>query len=139
VLDANPDLTQETSERIVDQALAFVATAAGRPDVPVAPSRVVDEGWHALILNTRIHQRLTARLGRTAHHQPEPPGGDRDPAWLTRTTEAIRAAGFAVDEELWRGPDDDTIPVAARAQHTPVPEPPIVIEPKPKKTGAPQR
>ncbi|MGW6743802.1 glycine-rich domain-containing protein, partial [Streptomyces sp. NPDC055025] len=50
VLRANPGMEQPLAERITLEALKFVATAAGRTSGHMAPSPVVDEGWHALIL-----------------------------------------------------------------------------------------
>lgn len=138
VLDNNPGMRHPLAERIVTQALAFVATAAVT-ETSIAPSRVVDEGWHALVLHTRLYERLSDRLGRFVHHVPERPGaGGYDPAWLTKTTAAMRATGYDVDHELWRDPRDSAIPVAAPAQHTPKPPNcvPIVTQPKPKKSTA---
>ncbi|WP_049567628.1 glycine-rich domain-containing protein [Streptomyces sp. SBT349] len=123
VLDNNPGMKPGLAERITTQALAFVATAADTT-APMAPSRVVDEGWHALVLHTRLYEDLARRLGKFVHHVPERPGSTRDsygPDWLTRTTDAIAAAGYPVDGDLWRGPGDDTIPVVAPAQHSPGP------------------
>ncbi|OKI00224.1 hypothetical protein A6A06_24040 [Streptomyces sp. CB02923] len=44
----NRGMPRLTAERILVQALAFVATAARYRNAAIAPSRVVDEGWHAL-------------------------------------------------------------------------------------------
>jgi hypothetical protein len=44
VTDNNPGMDRATAERIVVDALVFVATAAAHPNAPMAPSRVVDEG-----------------------------------------------------------------------------------------------
>lgn len=119
VLDNNPGMGQMLAERIVSQAIAFVATAAAGAE-GIAPSRVVDEGWHALVLDTQLYERLCDRVGGFVHHQPERSGAaGYDPAWLAHTMDAIRTAGFEVDADLWSGPDDDTISVAASAQHTP--------------------
>ncbi|RKN11064.1 glycine-rich domain-containing protein [Streptomyces radicis] len=138
VLDNNPGLRRGVAERIIEQALAFVATAADAKEA-MAPSRVVDEGWHALILHTRLYEALCRRLGRFVHHAPERPESTRDsygPDWLTRTADAIAAAGFQIDADLWRGPEDDTIQVRAPAQHSPGPNcAPIVTHPEPKKAS----
>lgn len=50
--DNNPDMNDATAQRIVTEALKFVAAAAQFPTVKITPSNVVDEGWHALILHT---------------------------------------------------------------------------------------
>jgi hypothetical protein len=134
VMDNNPDMKPGTAARIVEQALAFVATAADTTEA-MAPSRAVDEGWHALILHTRLYERLCARLGTFVHHVPQRPADTRDdytPDWLTRTTAAMEAAGYQVGADLWQGPEDDTVRVAAPTQHTPKGPNCTPIEPRPK-------
>ncbi|MEV7867504.1 hypothetical protein AB0P17_15685 [Streptomyces sp. NPDC088124] len=115
---ANPGMDAALTERIVLEALKFVATAAGRSSGRMAPSPVVDEGWHALILHTRVYADLTARLGGTfVHHIPQPPNPAHPqvPGILAYTQAAIRSAGFEVDEDLWRpGPR-----ASAECQHVP--------------------
>ncbi|UCM91486.1 glycine-rich domain-containing protein [Streptomyces marincola] len=136
-------VNEHVAARITEQALAFVAVAADAPHAALAPSRTVDEGWHALILHTRVYERLCRRLGRVVHHHPERPGSTDATCtadWLTRTTDAIRQAGYGIDEELWRGPDDpEAVHVAAPVQHTPRPAncSPIETRPKPKPKSAP--
>ncbi len=139
VPDNNPGTSRPLAERIVDQSVAFVATAA-ITDTAIAPSRIVDEGWHALILHTHLYQQLGDRLGRFVHHMPARPGAaGYSPDWLTSTTAAIHAAGWHVDDDLWRHPDDTTIAVAAPAQHSPGPNcGPIVTQPKPKTEPKPR-
>jgi hypothetical protein len=72
----------------------------------LAPSELVDAGWHAFILHTRDYADFCHRVaGRYLHHVPT--GGDpvkhgeRAHATLSRTVEAIRNAGFVVDPDLW--------------------------------------
>lgn len=92
----------------VDQALALVATIASKPDVHMGPSDLVDIGWHALLHgDTRVYHALCDRLGRFVHHVPDDaddhhlePGDDTDNI-LSRTANAISAAGFAVDPYMW--------------------------------------
>ncbi|MEU9145708.1 hypothetical protein [Streptomyces sp. NPDC048349] len=131
ILDNNPGMGPLVAGRILVEALAFLATAA-RTKGGLVPSRVVDEGWHALILHTGLYQSLCARLGGFVHHIPERPDpGRRSNGTIERTIAAIEAAGYAVDRGLWRGPADTTVLVAANCQHS-GPEGPIVIIPKPK-------
>ncbi|MDT0441199.1 glycine-rich domain-containing protein [Streptomyces johnsoniae] len=115
----NPGMREPLAQRIVSQGAAFVGAAAVTEHT-ISPSRTVDEGWHALILHTRIYQRLCDRAGRFVHHVPQAPDSGRfDTAWRDRAMDAIRAAGFEVDEELWRPPGDRTVDVAAQCQHRP--------------------
>lgn len=121
VLRANPMMEAGLARRIVAEALKFVVAAATRPfsGSGLAPSRVVDEGWHALILHTQTYARLCQSLGgRFVHHVPQPPDPTRAPGILDRTTVAIEAAGFAVDRNLWISAADRTIVVAASCQHS---------------------
>ncbi|MFB9926566.1 glycine-rich domain-containing protein [Amycolatopsis halotolerans] len=94
----------EYAARVMDQALAFLAACA-RTSRPLAPSEIVDIGWHAFVLYTREYADFCERIsGGFIHHVPddEAEGGDAALAEKAdRTTSAIQAAGFAVDPELW--------------------------------------
>lgn len=132
ILNNNPGMQIEMGGRILTQALAFVATAAARPGRAMTPSRVVDEGWHTLILHTGLYYNLCSLYGNFVHHVPEQPDPGRfDQAVIDRTTALIADAGWEVDAELWRGPEDAKVSVAASCQHSDD-SGPIVIIPKPK-------
>ncbi|WP_370251706.1 hypothetical protein [Streptomyces sp. V4I8] len=73
--DADGGRGRLVAERISAEALAFVATCARFSGEGLRPSRVVDEGWHGLILHPAPYARLCRRLGWFAHHRPE----QRDP------------------------------------------------------------
>ncbi|MFG2899513.1 glycine-rich domain-containing protein [Streptomyces zaomyceticus] len=118
VLDNNTGMAPADAQRIVDEALKFVATGAEFPG-GMRPSRTVDEGWHALILHTLVYQGLCRRLGRFVHHVPERPDPTRhDPTALERTQARIEQAGFSVDRTLWLGPSTGSVPVSASCEHT---------------------
>jgi hypothetical protein len=135
VMDNNPGMPERTATRIVDEALAFVATAARNPQEDIAPSRVVDEGWHALILHTALYARLCERLGAIVHHYPQRPDPSRyDQDVIDRTTALIAQEGYTPDLDLWTHPTDPGLPVAADCQHAPkcgpiqpIPKPPSGI------------
>ncbi|MER5727465.1 hypothetical protein ABT084_03735 [Streptomyces sp. NPDC002138] len=55
-----------------------------------------------------------------------------------RTIAAIEAAGFTVDLDLWRGPRDSLVSVAAECPHSDDDRGPIVIIPKKPKGWAPR-
>ncbi|MFF4432793.1 hypothetical protein ACFYZ4_26985 [Streptomyces sp. NPDC001513] len=118
ILDNNPGMEPGIAGRILIDALAFLATAA-KTAHPLVPSRVVDEGWHALILHTGLYQSLCAQLGGFVHHVPERPDpGHRSHGDIERTVTAIEAAGYTVNHDLWRGPEDSLVSVAAQCQHS---------------------
>ncbi|MFG3499517.1 glycine-rich domain-containing protein [Streptomyces sp. NPDC047886] len=122
MIDNNPGIEQPTAERIVIEALKFVHTAAKFPTVGIAPSNVVDEGWHALILHTNLYARLCDGLGHFVHHFPERPDAGRDdPHVLTRTVALIEQTGYGVDPELWTEPKRALVGVGTLSMHTPAP------------------
>lgn len=132
ILDNNPGMDPDLASRILVDALGFVATAASSPGHALVPSRVVDEGWHALILHTPLYYSLCSRFGNFVHHLPERPDPGRfNAAVLERTIAAMEAAGYEVDRDLWRSPDDQFVSVAAKCQHSDDTGP-IVIIPEPK-------
>ncbi|MBD9734151.1 hypothetical protein IGX29_20525 [Streptomyces sp. H28] len=135
VMDANPGMPEETAGRVVDEALKFVAACSRNPGTGLAPSRIVDEGWHALILHTAMYAELCAGLGGPfVHHYPGYDPTHYDPPILDRTREKIAELGWEADPELWGPPSNETlVSVAAKCQHAPEctirpmpkPEPPV--------------
>lgn len=119
VLDNNPGMERDLAARIVAEGIKFVVAGAKSPTKALAPSRVVDEGWHALILHTQLYADLCARHGRFVHHHPGYDPENFDPNILARTQETIELSGYTIDVELWAGPRDGRIPVAANCQHSP--------------------
>ncbi|MCB5167980.1 hypothetical protein LG634_24525 [Streptomyces bambusae] len=116
---ANPDVGLVMAERIVEEALKFVAAAARGWDGPLRPSRVVDEGWHALILHTVVYERLCANLGQFVHHVPEPPATKvHNEDTVDRVLAAIRAAGFEPDTYLWTRDAQQAVLVSADCMHS---------------------
>ncbi|WP_274559608.1 hypothetical protein [Streptomyces spiramyceticus] len=116
----NPGMAPDVAELITLEALKFEAACAAHPHARLQPSGVVDEGWHALILHTRVKQSLAARLGLFVHHVPEAPDTSRHaPDALTRSLEAITAAGYTPEPAMWLAPTDTSIPVAASCEHSP--------------------
>ncbi|MFF0254285.1 glycine-rich domain-containing protein [Micromonospora zamorensis] len=100
----HPELAPDLPPRILDQALAFLGACAVTAE-PIGPSALVDIGWHTFILHTRDYAEFCHRIaGRFIHHEPEPAPDDVPPpigAPISRTLDAIRAAGFIVDAALW--------------------------------------
>lgn len=132
VLDNNKGMQMPMATRIVDEAVKWVAACAQFPDARIAPSRVVDEGWHALILHTALYAQMCEQLGGFVHHYPERPDPERwDPRVIDRTTSLIEEAGFTVDYDLWTAPGKELVSVAADCQHSDDGGP-IVTMPKPK-------
>ncbi|WP_202918450.1 glycine-rich domain-containing protein [Streptomyces cavernae] len=112
VTSDHPEISEATARRIVGQAAAFIAASGRQPDQALAPSELVDYGWHAFVLHTVDYAVFCERVvGRFVHHVPtdddeQMPGGAA--AAIERTVSAIRAAGYAVDDELWPNVADCT-------------------------------
>ncbi|MBC6450539.1 glycine-rich domain-containing protein [Actinokineospora xionganensis] len=101
--DRNIDLDLAT--RIMDQTLAFLA-AAGHPGERLSPSPAVDAGWHLFLRWTKDYAAFCERVaGRFIHHVPDDTPAETSNAatarGVLRTLEAIEAAGYLVDHELW--------------------------------------
>ncbi|MFE4217157.1 glycine-rich domain-containing protein [Streptomyces sp. NPDC056844] len=101
----HPDTDLPTARRIIGQAAAFLAASAALPDAELAPSRAVDVAWHTWILHTIDYAVFCERVaGRFIHHVPTPDGesieGGPESA-RQRTLDAISAAGFRIDHDLW--------------------------------------
>lgn len=101
------DMTRDLAVRVLEQALAFLAACAVDHDEALAPSRLVDIGWHTFLLHTRAYaQFCQAIAGRFLHHEPaEPDTLSRGEVRETRrrTLAAIEAVGYLVDLDLWPG------------------------------------
>jgi hypothetical protein len=118
---ADDKLDRDLAERITDQALAFLSACATNTGEPLAPSELVDIGWHAFLLHTKDYAAFCDRIaGRFLHHVPT---DENDPAasgeaahkTLVRTVTAIDAAGFATDPALW--PRSAVVAVACTGCH----------------------
>ncbi|MFG2290548.1 glycine-rich domain-containing protein [Streptomyces sp. NPDC048595] len=122
VMDNNPGMDEPMAGRVVDEALKFVVAAAKFPATSVRPSRVVDEGWHALILHTALYAELCARLGRFVHHYPDGPGASGHGAdGHLPTVALIEEAGFSADKELWPTATSALAPAGAKCRRKPHP------------------
>ncbi|MFJ8230633.1 hypothetical protein ACIQ9E_11855 [Streptomyces sp. NPDC094448] len=88
------------ADRVMDQALSFVYVVGNERAYDLAPSRLVDPGWHTFMLHTQEYAEwCVSRFGFFVHHAPN--SKVRTQYLMATVTERIRAAGFAVDEPLW--------------------------------------
>ncbi|WP_262703804.1 MULTISPECIES: glycine-rich domain-containing protein [Streptomyces] len=99
------DLALSLAERITAQAAAFLAACATNAGQPLKPSKAVDIGWHIFILHTRDYADFCQRVaGHFIHHVPtDPAEGEHGTAAAARqrTLDAISAAEYVVDADLW--------------------------------------
>jgi hypothetical protein len=100
----HPHIDEATARRIVGQTAGFIAASGQQPGQSLAPSKLVDIGWHTFILHTVDYTAFCEQVaGRFVHHVPtaeaeEPPDGSET---RQRTLAAITAAGYTIDPELW--------------------------------------
>lgn len=112
----NTGSDRDLSERIVDQALAFLAACANNPEQQLAPSPTVDHGRHAFLLYTREYAAFCQQqAGHFIHHVPhDGPDAPQRPTGAATvrdtTVDAIRRAGYTVDLELWEVASDNCGP-----------------------------
>lgn len=109
---ADEQVERQLAVRIMDQALAFLKTCAGTEGASLSPSELVDIGWHTFILHTREYAEFCDSVaGYFIHHVPSDDDvASSEPARraLARSVQAIEAAGFTVDDDLWLAPDEAT-------------------------------
>ncbi|MBT2418370.1 hypothetical protein J7F01_41045 [Streptomyces sp. ISL-22] len=89
------------ADRVMDQALAmiFVMGTTRSGDV-MAPSQVVDPGWHTAILHTEWYADFCQQnFGYLLHHHPN--SKMRTKGLMSDVTARIEAEGFHVDRILW--------------------------------------
>ncbi|SCG01273.1 hypothetical protein GA0115255_116148, partial [Streptomyces sp. Ncost-T6T-2b] len=82
----------------------FLAASAALPGTELSPSKAVDVGWHTFILHTVDYAEFCERVaGRFIHHVPteDAQTGEDSGAARQRTLDAITAAGYRIDHELW--------------------------------------
>ncbi|WP_225838650.1 hypothetical protein [Streptomyces sp. NK08204] len=96
------------AEAITDQALAYLATSAQKPDgaPTLYMSADVDPAWHEFMTFTADYDRFFQRPGwHKVHHNPcDGWGGATYPTpeeAIPPTVAAIRAAGYEVVPALW--------------------------------------
>ena len=97
------DMDRELAERTFGQTVAYLATSAENPTIAMGPTPAVDKGVHSFVLDTPRYIHFCHRhAGTYLHHVPHlPEERASQPLVLQQTIAAIRAAGFALDTELW--------------------------------------
>lgn len=95
---------RDLAERIMDQALVFLAACTQEHGAPLSPTPLVDVGWHTFILHTRDYSEFCQRIaGRMIHHVPDvetvTPRAATDRQ--QHTIDVILATGYEMDRGLW--------------------------------------
>ncbi|MGW0588101.1 glycine-rich domain-containing protein [Streptosporangium sp. NPDC002607] len=96
----------DRAEQIMEQALSFLVACGARPSARLAPSAIVDIGWHTFLMYTREYAEFCQRVAsRFIHHAPDAPdisvpSGSNAAA----TTTVMRELGLPVISDLWAHP-----------------------------------
>lgn len=96
-------MSAEEADRVLVQALTFLKACALNPDAGLAPSQIVDVGWHTFILYTRDYAEFCHRVaGRFIHHTPSDERHiDGRAASIRATVATMKHSGLRVDHRLW--------------------------------------
>ena len=97
-------IERHLAERIMDQALGFLALVKYEPEGHYGPSALVDIGWHTFILYTKPYAAFCEEfVGHFIHHDPtDVPGVDYSAGTKpSDTVAAMKRHGLFVDEALW--------------------------------------
>ncbi|MGW0393136.1 glycine-rich domain-containing protein [Streptomyces sp. NPDC003042] len=88
------------ARQVMDQALAFLKVMGDARAFDMAPSEIVDPGWHTFMLHTQEYAAwCEAQFGYFLHHAPN--SKVRTRPLMVSVADRIKVAGFAVDERLW--------------------------------------
>ena len=93
-----------TAVRAVDAAWGFLELCTARPELPLSPTPLVDDAWHATILFTRQYVELCTALGVQGiiHHEPHDHPSPADAGGADTTLAAFEEAGIEYDAEIWQ-------------------------------------
>ncbi|MGW5820616.1 glycine-rich domain-containing protein [Streptomyces noursei] len=98
-------IEEPLAERIMTDALAFLAACGANQGSALGPSEQVDIGWHTFLMYTEEYADFCERIaGRFIHHSPaDVPGVVYEEKRDTRLRSigAMRALGYEPDPELW--------------------------------------
>ena len=111
--------TPDEATTIFKSVKRFLFLAATTTE-PLAPTKRLDDGWHAFILHTIDYMQFCNRFfGHYVHHVPNPPGAHKSDGSLLRRTCEIAALAFGDLSKNWAlspngfspegcvGPEDD--------------------------------
>jgi hypothetical protein len=106
----NSLMLDDTAERILGNAVAYLITAMERPELHLGVGKTVDIGVHQIILDTPVYFAFCELYngGRYKHHAPLIER--RRDGLVLRTADVIREQGFNPDEELWSMDGSDCSP-----------------------------
>ena len=67
-IDSRIEGNKQYIEGLKDETLKFLSIASQNNNV--APSKIVDEYWHEMVLNTQLYEAVSNDIGGFVHHVP---------------------------------------------------------------------
>ncbi len=103
-------LPPEVAERVLDAALGFIQLA-GNADEPLAPSQLVDIGWHTFLLYTPEYMGFCREhVGHFVHHVPnDDPDAPHTGGGSHDTVRYMQAREVEFDHMLWGVNEDGSL------------------------------
>jgi hypothetical protein len=93
--------THDDATTIFEDVKRFLFLATTTTE-PLAPTKRVDDGWHAFILHTIDYMQFCNRFfGHYVHHTPNPPGAPKGDGALLRRTCEIASLAFGDLSKNW--------------------------------------
>lgn len=95
--------TREEAELIMDGAFGFLKLCASYPGNHLAPSKLVDIGWHTFLLYTKEYQAFCTLVARQfIHHEPNDGENMRlEKGGVNRVIQFMREKKIPFHPELW--------------------------------------
>lgn len=94
-------ISLKRSKRIIEGSIQFLEMC-GRYDIGFVPSKLIDEGWHIMILHTKDYQDwCKKKFGIFMHHEPNFRGRLKTTSF--DTVKFMKKHGIKYDKDLWEG------------------------------------
>lgn len=68
---------------------------------PISPSLIVDDGWHEMLMFTRVYQKFADFIGAYIHHDPTPGVPDGGVAYNKTKQNYQKFFGLTPDPKYW--------------------------------------
>lgn len=109
----------ELAEKVMNEALGFLHCCALNQGSSLAPSPLVDIGWHTFLLYTREYASFCDYYAdRFLHHSPnDVPGVQSVTKGFTFTAKIMQDKGYAVNELLWTNHCPEHYPFPAQPRN----------------------
>lgn len=102
-LERKLNLSHEQAKALFEDTKRFLALST-LVNVPLAPSPVIDDGWHEFLMYTEDYQRFCRDcVGKFIHHRPTDPSGEPEEELrqIVENTLSVARATFGALSANW--------------------------------------